>query len=774
MGKKRHNIALLVAGFENTFVRQLCTGAMTAATETDSNLVVFPGKFINPPYYDKNITQYEYQSDTIFDYAQKTNFDIFLIDINTIGLFSTFEQKLEFLQSFGDAKIVLLTCSIDGYANICFDNKAGLSAGIRHLIRDHHCKKLGFMAGTLENADSIERYEVYKSVLTEFGMEVDPTMVGHGNFSEFCDEEVERLLDAHPDMDAMIFANDGMAIGGYRVFKKRGLEIGKDIHVMGFDDAPSAVASDPQLTTVSADAAGLGYLAVKSVEDFLAGSIDNIKIQSQLIKRQSCGCTTKDYSTIPFTVEDFKDSSHFDHVMGMVNKYIFAGNDYEKGAARIIELLEQTIKCVFESMQDDTCRCDETLQKLSKVGCRLNKMKLAPFTRPEKITFLFECLYRQMKMKDNGEHWQRTLSEAFQHIYHEAASYLQVNADKMIEKAELLNFVTTTFLRDVLNYAVADDILFSQMIDTLSKYGFESTYLLRLPHNQIVRKNQHPGVAETMLLKAYQIGDKTYVPASDIQLRPVKDLFTDLFADRDRQINAVAAMLFSGPEQYGVMIFEMNADNIPYITTGIYQTSAAIKTIELLKNKEENASKLKSSLKQLAKANSILDEISKSDPLTQLLNRRGFLEAVNRSVEKPKNSGRCGVVIFADLNNLKIINDRFGHEDGDFALRLAGSILKNSISENASIVARYGGDEFCAFYITEEAEDTEEKIRKLIADETEKQNQLTDKEYYVSISMGFCMFECGCNVILSDMLDKADANLYEDKKHKRASVYKDH
>ena len=59
MGKKRRSIALLVAGFENTFVRQLCTGAMTAAAETDSNLVVFPGHFINPPHYDKHLTQYE-------------------------------------------------------------------------------------------------------------------------------------------------------------------------------------------------------------------------------------------------------------------------------------------------------------------------------------------------------------------------------------------------------------------------------------------------------------------------------------------------------------------------------------------------------------------------------------------------------------------------------------------------------------------------------------------------------------------------------------------
>ena len=71
MNKKRRNIALLVSGFENIFVRQLCIGVMSAAVETDCNLVIFPGKFNNPPYYDTSILKYDYQFNHVFDYAKK-------------------------------------------------------------------------------------------------------------------------------------------------------------------------------------------------------------------------------------------------------------------------------------------------------------------------------------------------------------------------------------------------------------------------------------------------------------------------------------------------------------------------------------------------------------------------------------------------------------------------------------------------------------------------------------------------------------------------------
>ena len=772
MNKKRRNIALLVSGFENIFVRQLCIGVMSGAVETDCNLVIFPGRFNNPPYYDTSVLKYDYQFNHVFDYVKKTSFDALLIELNTIGMYLNLEEKREFLRSFGDVPIILLTSAIEGYFSVCFDNRAGLAEGIRHLVRDHHCRRIGFMGGVESNEDSIERYEVYRAVLKEFGIEPDPSLVGHGNFTEFCEDEVNRLLDLNPDMDGLVFANDGMAIGGYRVFKNRGIRIGEDIHVMGFDDAIGDISCEPNLTTVRADAAGLGYMAVKSLEDFLSGKTTDVVVRSRFVRRQSCGCLEKDYSTLPLTLEDLTDESRHDLALEKVYDYVFSGNDYDKGASDLKALLKQLMELVYESVGADNERSEKALQQMILLGTELCRMKLEPFTRFEKVTFLFECLCRQMKRRSSDEHWMRLLSETFQQIYCNATLLSQKNADKMMENVNQLNFVTTTFLKDVLNYADSSEELFSSMVETLAEFGFGSTYLFRLKSNQIVREKDRPGIPKTMLLKAYQEKGRSFVPDKEHQTKEVKDLFIDLFADREEQVCAVASMLFSGREQYGLMVFEVNETNISYITIGIYQTSAAIKTIELLKNREDNEKKLKRSLKKLGETNKLLDELSKSDELTQLLNRRGFLMAAQEKIEMPENEGKTGVVIFADMNNLKIINDRFGHEEGDFSLRMVASILKNCTEGFNPVVARFGGDEFCAFYLEEDGADSEKLIRKKAGEETERQNLQTDKPYYVSISMGFSTFKCSGDVMLSDIIDRADAGLYADKRNKEARILK--
>lgn len=146
--------------------------------------------------------------------------------------------------------------------------------------------------------------------------------------------------------------------------------------------------------------------------------------------------------------------------------------------------------------------------------------------------------------------------------------------------------------------------------------------------------------------------------------------------------------------------------------------------------------------------------------------------AAEEEIENPENEGKTGALIFADMNNLKIINDRFGHEEGDFSLRMVAAILKKCTEGFNPVVARFGGDEFCAFYLEEEGADSEKLIRGRAGEETERLNSQTDKPYYVSMSMGFCTFKCGDDVNLSDILERADAGLYVDKKNKEANVLK--
>ena len=119
------------------------------------------------------------------------------------------------------------------------------------------------MSGPKENTDANERLAYYKEALEENGLEFYPNMVAYGRFSEFCVDIVNDLIDRNEGkIDAICFANDMMCKGGYKAIERRGLRVGTDIAVTGYDDSEVALSLRPRLTTVRADASALGYRAV--------------------------------------------------------------------------------------------------------------------------------------------------------------------------------------------------------------------------------------------------------------------------------------------------------------------------------------------------------------------------------------------------------------------------------------------------------------------------------------------------------------------------------
>ena len=106
-------------------------------------------------------------------------------------------------------------------------------------------------------------------------------------FSENSTVEVNDLLDRNPDLDAIVFANDSMAIGGYRVLYSRGLLPGKDIMVTGFDDDRFSVSLNPPLTTVEASSADLTYKAVMNAYNYINGfALEDMSVETHLIQKK--------------------------------------------------------------------------------------------------------------------------------------------------------------------------------------------------------------------------------------------------------------------------------------------------------------------------------------------------------------------------------------------------------------------------------------------------------------------------------------------------------
>ena len=116
--------------------------------------------------------------------------------------------------------------------------------------------------------------------------------------------------------------------------------------------------------------------------------------------------------------------------------------------------------------------------------------------------------------------------------------------------------------------------------------------------------------------------------------------------------------------------------------------------VHLMKQQLLTQSKLASSASELSEKNKLLNKLSITDGLTGINNRRGFLDSVQHLVNSSYNEGKPAMLLFADMDNLKQVNDRFGHKNGDYAIKSIAQILQQSFDTD-DVIGRIGGDEFC-------------------------------------------------------------------------------
>lgn len=158
-----------------------------------------------------------------------------------------------------------------------------------------------------------------------------------------------------------------------------------------------------------------------------------------------------------------------------------------------------------------------------------------------------------------------------------------------------------------------------------------------------------------------------------------------------------------------------------------------------------------------------LEEIYLKDPLTGLKNRHGF----NRAVSSMDFDKSYTSVVMLDLDRLKYINDTFGHDEGDFALKTIGQALL-SVASSDDICARFGGDEFYCI-LSHNSEGDIESFVSRITKYLDNYNNLSNKPFKISASIGFETVQ-GFNInSMASLLKNADARMYEIKKNRKNS-----
>jgi diguanylate cyclase (GGDEF)-like protein len=251
---------------------------------------------------------------------------------------------------------------------------------------------------------------------------------------------------------------------------------------------------------------------------------------------------------------------------------------------------------------------------------------------------------------------------------------------------------------------------------------------------------------------------------------PVTSILDRNLYPKDKRYVMVTSPLFYMNEQIGFLVCEPNLNDIYLFESLVVEISCALKLANLIKTRQGIENKLRIALEDLERYNQQLNNISETDELTKLLNRRGFLNHARQMLNVTKRLKRDGALFFADLDGLKSINDTYGHEEGDNAIKVVAEVLKKAFRES-DVLARLGGDEFTIFTLNANS-NMLDMFEKRISSYVDDYNEASNKPYKVSVSIGAVPFLHTDVTDIESLMNQADILLYQQKKKKKEMLAK--
>lgn len=160
-----------------------------------------------------------------------------------------------------------------------------------------------------------------------------------------------------------------------------------------------------------------------------------------------------------------------------------------------------------------------------------------------------------------------------------------------------------------------------------------------------------------------------------------------------------------------------------------------------------------------------LRKTSITDELTQLFNRRGFMSMADKQLKMADRSEDDLFLLYADLDNMKGINDKLGHKAGDQALIEAANVFRNTFRQS-DILSRLGGDEFAVLLKAKRGSEDEKTIKKRLEENIQNLNKEQGRKFDLKLSVGIVRFRYRQPVSLEELMSRADALMYECKTKK--------
>lgn len=237
----------------------------------------------------------------LIDYIDLDQFDGIVFDgegYNVDGMSDRVERKLHGAK----CPVVSISNYVEGFYNIDFDNAGGQRIMVEHFIEKHHFTKIAYMSGYLTHPDAQVRLEEFRAVMKEHGLPEDGVGIFEGDFwYNMGGQAADYFLALTERPEAIVCANDYMAIALINALRKRGIRVPEDIAVSGYDGTVEGKEFLPHLTTVTRERLDTARKALGLLVD-LADNGDtgdhDLRIVPKPVYAQSCGCEPLDYEHV--------------------------------------------------------------------------------------------------------------------------------------------------------------------------------------------------------------------------------------------------------------------------------------------------------------------------------------------------------------------------------------------------------------------------------------------------------------------------------------------
>ncbi|MBN1797498.1 MAG: substrate-binding domain-containing protein [Spirochaetales bacterium] len=282
-------IGFVISALFDIYTYRIWAGVVRRAREQNVNLLIYNGGIFD---FDWRVSEIR---NCVYDVINTRQLDGLILASSIVWGYTDRALFSEYVKRWQSLPLVSIGIHDKHCTNILIDNEKEFKKLIKHLICDHNYRNIAFIKGPDENIDTIIRLRTYKKVLAEESIEFREEYVASGQFIHDSGVAAAKLfLDERKlKLDAVVAANDTMAIGFIQELQRRGIKVPEEIAVVGFDDSEYSACIYPPLSTVRQNPEQIGETAVDAILDVIMNQVEvkDITLSSEMVIRQSCGCS---------------------------------------------------------------------------------------------------------------------------------------------------------------------------------------------------------------------------------------------------------------------------------------------------------------------------------------------------------------------------------------------------------------------------------------------------------------------------------------------------